>query len=96
MRAWLLLLGGLIVWAIQFFALYILASVFGSSPAARIGTALVTLPCLAATLWLVVHATRALRTASDRLDRWMASVAAAGAALAMVAILWQGLPALIG
>lgn len=96
MRAWLLLLGGLIVWAIQFFALYILASVFGSSPAARIGTALVTLPCLAATAWLLIRATRARQAATDRLDRWIASVAAAGAALAIVSVLWQALPALIG
>lgn len=93
MRTWLLLLGGLIVWAVQFFALYIVASIFGSAPIARISTALITLACLAADAAILVAALRA------RLDngfgQWVRSLAVTGAAFSIVAVLWQGLPALI-
>ena len=36
MRAWLFILGGLIVWTVHFFGLYVLASVFPLWRAARI------------------------------------------------------------
>ena len=92
MRAWLIMLGGMIVWTAHFFALYALASVFGSGATARLGTALVTLACLAADLALLKLCLRLIRRDRDL----QGSLGAFGAALSIVAVLWQGLPAAIG
>ena len=95
MRAWLILLGGLIIWAVHFFSLYILASVFGSTMTARVGTALITTACLAANGAILALILRDGRLV-DGLDRWIGSGGAVGAGLSLVAVVWQGLPALIG
>ena len=88
------MLGGLLVWAAHFFALYILASVFESSMVARVGTGIATLAAVAANIGLLVVARRTV--AADAAARWMISLGALGVALSLVAVLWQGLPALIG
>ncbi|RHW16445.1 hypothetical protein D1610_15165 [Sphingomonas gilva] len=95
MRAWLLLLGGLIVWAVHFFGLYIVASVFLTTDTARMLALLVTLACLIADAMLLAAAMRANRAADDGTRRWIASLAALGAAISLVAVIWQGLPALL-
>lgn len=87
MRAWAFMLGGMIVWTVHFFALYIAGSVFPGSATARILTGLITLACLAAAALLFVRALRC----PPGLAR---TLAAAGTALAAVAVVWQGLPAL--
>lgn len=92
MRTWLVLLGGMIVWAVHFFGLYALASVLGSGVTARIGTALLTVACLAADVALL----RACLRPADGQGGLPATLGASGAALSIVAILWQGLPAAIG
>lgn len=92
MRQWSLLLGGLVVWAFHFFALYIVASVFPGAGTARWLTAAVTLPALAAdgiVLWIALH-----RQADD-LDRWIRRLGSLGAVLSLVAVLWQALPAIL-
>lgn len=89
MRAWAAMLGGLIVWAIHFFALYAAGSVFPETATARLITGAVTLACLAAAAAILV---RALRLAPG-LQR---TLALAGALLSAIAIIWQGLPALFG
>lgn len=94
MAAWRSMLGGLLVWAAHFFTLYILASVFGTSLEARVGTAIATLMALAVAIMIFMNARRS--TDADPLLRWMASIKALGAALVIVAVLWQALPALIG
>lgn len=93
MRAWAIFLAGLILWAVHFLALYIVASVFLTTPLARVLTLLITALCLGAATLLFLR----LRAVQDRseLDRWMKRVAQAGIGLAGVAILWQGLPALL-
>jgi hypothetical protein len=97
MRAWAFMLGGMIVWAAHFFALYIVASIFLTSTTSRVLTALITLACLAAAGLLLMRTTRALRRhqGGDAFTRWQAYLAALTASLALVAILWQGLPAFI-
>ena len=96
MRAWAFMLGGMIVWAIHFFALYIVASVFLTSTTSRILTVVITLACLAAAGILLSKAARAIRReGGDAFSRWQTYFAGLTAALALVAILWQGLPALI-
>lgn len=87
MGSWLTMLGGLIVWAAHFFAVYAVGSVLPGTAAARVLTGLITLVCLtAAGLFLL----RALRCPSG-LAR---SMGAAGGGLAAIGIVWQGLPAL--
>lgn len=97
MRAWAFMLGGMIVWTVHFFSLYIVASIFLTSLTSRILTVAITLACLAAAGLLLVRAQRAIRRArADAFSRWEAYLAALTAALALVAVLWQGLPAIIG
>ena len=96
MRAWAFMLGGMIVWAVHFFALYIVASIFLTSTTSRVLTVLITLVCLAAAGLLLQRSRRAIRhEGDDAFTRWQAYLAALTAALALVAILWQGLPAFI-
>ena len=90
---WTYLLSGLILWTIHFFALYILASVFLTTPLARALVLAVTILCLGLAGWLFAGSMR--RRARDPAEKWMRSVSLCGLALAAIAILWQGLPALL-
>jgi hypothetical protein len=94
MPAWRIMLGGLLVWAAHFFALYVLASVFGSSIAARVGTAAATLVAVAANVFILRVVWRSAD--GDAFGRWTASLGALGAGLSLVAVLWQAMPALVG
>ena len=96
MRAWTFLLGGLVVWAAHFFLLYGIASVFPGNPIASLLTIAATIPavaCDAILLWLAVARRR--RRSSDELRAWIVDTGAAGAALSLVAVIWQALPAII-
>ncbi|WP_084690995.1 OB-fold domain-containing protein [Sphingomonas sp. SRS2] len=73
MRTWAFLLGGLLIWAVHFFSLYIVASIWLSSPLARGLTLLVTLACLGGILYLVVRGRR--HDGGTAMDRWVRSVA---------------------
>ena len=95
MRAWVLLLGGLLVWAAQFFALYGLASLAPGTQIARTGALIVTAACAAADVLLLIYAVRGARSLSEGFDRWLMKLGMAGAALSLVAVIWQGLPALL-
>jgi hypothetical protein len=95
MRAWLLLLSGLIVWTVHFFGVYTAASLFPGTSLARWLTGLLTLAALgllAAAVFLVKGNTTGRK--DDNLSRWLESLALLGAALSAIAILYQGLPAL--
>lgn len=96
MRSWLVLLGGLLVWTAHFFGVYIVASLFPGTALARWLTGLVTILALGA---LVVLArprwSRAGRSGEDQLARWLDGLTLLGLALALVAVLYQGLPALM-
>jgi hypothetical protein len=94
LRAWVMLLGGLLVWAAHFFLLYALASLFPGQQIARTFTLIATVPALAADVLLLrTAAARALRT--NELDRWVYKVSAIGAILSLVTVVWQALPALL-
>ncbi len=98
MRRWALLLGGLVVWAAHFFALYGIASVWLQGPTAPVLVGVATLAALAVDgwlLWRTAPAKRARAVGIDREDRWIARVGFVGAALSALAVVWQGLPALI-
>lgn len=96
MRKWSLLLGGLTIWAAHFFLIYGFGSIFPGSPIANILTLIVTVPALAADAALAWTAwTGVLIADADELDNWVLNVAAVGAALSFVAVLWQALPAVM-
>jgi hypothetical protein len=95
-RAWAFMLGGLIVWTVHFFSIYIIASILLTSNLARILTLLVTFGCLTIDGVLLARALRHLRSANmDEFGRWNVSLAALAAAISMVAVAWQGLPAVL-
>lgn len=96
MPVWLLSLGGLLVWTAHFFGLYLIASIWLTSPVARMVALGFTVACLAADGWLLWRTAPARRGADrDAFDHWLLVVAFLGAALSALAVLWQGLPALI-
>lgn len=96
MRAWALMMGGLIVWAGHFFALYGIASIFPGMPLARTLTIAVTVPALALNALLLWIATvQRLRLPSTDLAAWINDVGAIGAALSFVFVLWQATPAFL-
>lgn len=89
------MLGGLIVWAAHFFLLYAFASIFPGTQLARRLTVLATAIALAGDLLIIRHAAAAGREGGgDSFDRWTRRFARAGALLSLIAVLWQGLPAL--
>ncbi|MFB9047129.1 hypothetical protein ACFFV8_00155 [Sphingobium indicum] len=93
MRGWTFLLGGLILWAVHFFTLYAIASIFLTTPLARGLTMLVTLACLAGGGLLFARMRQS--DTPTAMDAWMRSVALCGIGLAAIAIIWQALPALL-
>jgi uncharacterized membrane protein len=95
MRAWAYMLGGLIIWAIHFFAVYIAASIFLTSTTSRIITLLVTLACLASAAVLAVLGWAGRSRTEEPFGRWSHDIAALSGAAAFIAVAWQGLPALL-
>ncbi len=94
MGKWTLLLGGLAIWAAHFLLLYAFASIFPGRDLAKILSLVATVPALAANavlLWFAVG----VRRSGDEFGRWVATVSTLGAAVSVVAILWQALPALM-
>jgi hypothetical protein len=96
MPKWLLALGGLLVWTAHFFGLYLIASIWLTTPTARVVAGVFTVACLAVDGWLLWRTAPARREGGvDVFDRWLLVLAFLGAALSALAVLWQGLPALI-
>jgi heme/copper-type cytochrome/quinol oxidase subunit 3 len=96
MRTWAFLLSGMLVWAVHFFGLYGFASIWLDTPVSRALTLALTVVCLAADGWLLARTLPALRRRpSDDVDRWATCTATLGIAFSLLAVLWQGLPALL-
>lgn len=95
MRKWALLLGGLLIWTAHFFLLYGFASVFPGTDLAKVLSLIATVPALAANALLIWGAAAGTLVRQDELDRWVLDIAAVGAGLSFVAVLWQALPALM-
>lgn len=94
MRAWALLLAGLTVWAVHFFALYAIASVLPGQPSAVWWIAVATALAVTANV-VIVRLTSPVSGRSGEIDGWVARVARLGAAISLVAVLWQAFPALL-
>lgn len=89
MRRWLSFLGGPILWAAHFVAVYGIASVWpGQDLAGWLGL-IATLAALALDVWLAKRALAWRARAQDEFDRWLAGLALLGYALAFVAMLYQ-------
>lgn len=100
MGRWLLLLGGMIVWAIHFLGIYGIASVGdvvaeANAPAALWSIGALTLLCAGADVVIGATALRRPLTPDDGLDRFVRTAGALGAGLSLVAVIWQGLPILV-
>ena len=100
MRRWAFALGGLLVWALHFVGIYVIASLadlIARADAApwRLGLLAFGGLCLAVELGLIAWGVRRLRE-SDATSRFLDRLAVLGAALGGLAIVWQTLPALIG
>lgn len=101
MRRWLLMLAGLLVWTVHFLGVYGIASVAevvdrADAPPARWTVGAFTLACIAADAAIGAAALRSLRRETDGLNRFIAKAAALAAGLSAIAVIWQGLPALVG
>ena len=106
MRRWLFLLGGLLIWAAHFNGVYLIASIAdvvasADAPASRLAVAAFTAVCAGGDAMLVFLASRRRAPGvTDESDSELAGfwrvVGGAGALLSLVAVLWQGLPAVIG
>ena len=104
MRRWLFLLGGLLIWAAHFTGVYAIASLAdvmsrADAPWALAAVAALTVVCVAGDAALLVGALRRPDRDAESdpgLARFWRSVAGLGALVSLIAVLWQGLPALIG
>ena len=101
MRRWLFMLAGLIVWAVHFMGVYAIASVADVVAEADATPALwavggLTLACAAADGLILAAAARRPAKCEDDLTPFVRSIAGLGGGLSLAAVLWQGLPALIG
>ena len=88
------MLGGLLVWAAHFFAVYAAASIFPGEPAANILALIATAAALGVNAILLWWSLGRRRSATDLFDRWTWCLGASSAGLSLLAVLWQGLPAL--
>lgn len=101
MRPWLLMFGGMIVWAIHFAGIYAIASVFdviatADAPGSRLATGALTLVCLAADAALFAATTFRRDRDDDDVLGWMLTVGALMAVISFISVAWQGLPAIFG
>lgn len=95
MVRWAVLLGGLLTWAAHFFLLYGFASIFPGKPLASGLTIAATFAALVVDSFILRAGLAMARSANHRSpDRWIGEVGVVGAAISMIAILWQLLPAL--
>lgn len=96
MKSWLFLLGGLLIWTVHFFGIYAIGSLLPGNELANWAVLAHTALSLGAAGWLLLLLVRRKRTQRhDDLDRWSSALAGWGYALAIVAVIFQGLPAIV-
>jgi len=93
MTSWLILLGGLLLWALHFFGLYAIGEFGNDDRTARIAVLSLTLVVLLADAALLARMLR--RPGAAGFSGWRDRFGIGGAILAALAICWQALPALL-
>ena len=101
MRRWAWMLGGLIVWTIHFMGVYAIASLAdvvsrADDAAWRMAGLGFSAACLLAALALAGLAARRLRRTGESPIRFGDQLALMSGGVAVVAIVWQALPTVIG
>lgn len=97
MKTWAWMTGGLIVWAVHFIGVYLISSVadvVATADDARWRTAglAFSFACIVLICSLLAAALHRLRES----QRFTDQVAALGAGTALIAVLWQSLPQVVG
>lgn len=95
MRVWAFMLGGILVWAADFFLLYAIASIFLTTPIARALALAISAAALAADVWLLWTAWMQLGSPQAPYRRWMARLALLTAAISTVGVIWLAFPPLL-
>ena len=95
MSVWRHLLGGMLLWTAHFFAVYGIASLFPGTRLAVLLVIGVTVLALAVAGYQFAATFRRQRAEEDGLKRWSSKGGAVLYALAGLAILYQGMPALL-
>ena len=95
MGVWRHLLGGMLLWTAHFFAVYGIASLFPGTTLASTLVLAATMLALAVAGYLLAATLRHRRADGDGLQRWSSKAAAILYALAGLAILYAGMPALL-
>ena len=101
MKAWAWMTGGLIVWAVHFLGVYALSSLAdvvasADDPAWRAAALVFSGVCVLASVVLLAITAQRLRRGDGEGPRFPDQLAALGAGLAIVAIVWQALPTVVG
>jgi hypothetical protein len=94
MRRWTFGLGGLLIWLAHFIGLYAIASLEAQTladdaAAWRLGAIAFSVACAAASALLLGVALRRLSRRGDPVAMLMTQLAALGAGLGLIAIVWQ-------
>ncbi|GAA4015208.1 hypothetical protein GCM10022280_12320 [Sphingomonas swuensis] len=95
MGIWRHLLGGMLLWTAHFFAAYGIASLLPGSSLAAVLVLIVTALAFGGAMLLLAATLRRRQADEDGLRRWSSEGGAVLYGLAGVAILYQGLPALL-
>lgn len=105
MRDWIVMLAGLLIWATHFLGIYVIASIAdvvatADDPAWRMGGVAFSAICALAAVAVILWAGRSLpdepEDQPESLRPFVLRLSALGGAVALVSIVWQTLPNLIG
>jgi hypothetical protein len=92
MKSWLIMMGGLMLWAVHFFLLYLLAEFGGGASGVRMAS-LCTLAILGAAVWLFVAVVRDIP--QDPFARWRRRAGLLALAFGGFGIVLQYLPVVL-
>ena len=93
MKSWFIMMGGLVLWAVHFFLLYLLAEFGGSGSGVRLAASLCTLAILGGAVWMFVAVRH--KTSGDPFARWRRRAAMLALAFGGLGIVFQYLPILL-
>jgi len=101
MRGWLLMTGGLLIWAAHFMGVYAISSLgdvveTADAPAWRMAALGFSLACVAAEAGFLLWVARTGRAIEDGVGRLAVGVGFTGGLVGSLGVIWQAAPTLIG